>query len=152
MLTLRNNSPLVEETGRSFIENWINEFFNDLDLFSRTRRHVMFPLQGTDVYEEDGHLVYETELPGIARDDIKVRIEGDHLVVSGEIKRNEQIKEDQYLSMGRRYGQFQRTFRLPKDSVVDAKKVNAKLVNGVLRVSVPLKESLRPQAIDVKVA
>ena len=152
MLTLRNNTPLVEGTGRTFIDNWINEVFNDLDLFNRTRRHVMFPLQGTDVYEENGNLVYETEMPGISRDEIKVRIEADYLIVSGDIKRNEKIKEEQYLSMGRRYGQFQRAFRLPQDSQVDAKKVTAKLDNGILRVSVPLKESLRPQAIDIKVS
>lgn len=152
MLTVRNNTPLVEGTGRDGIGNWINEVFNDLDLLNRTRRHVMFPLQGTDVYEDNGNLVYETELPGINRDEIKVRIEGDHLIVSGEVKRSDKIKEDQYLSMGRRYGQFQRAFRLPQNSEVEAKKVTAKLENGVLRISVPLKESLRPQAVDVKVS
>lgn len=153
MLTLRNNQPQAGSTnGRSFIDNWINEFFNDLGTFDRTRRHVVFPLQGTDIYEDKGNLVYEMEMPGLNRDDIKVRIEGDHLMVSGDVKRDENINENQYLNVGRRYGQFQRAFRLPQELVVDGKKVSAKLDNGILRVSVPLKESLKPQAIDVKVS
>jgi len=111
------------------------------------------PLSHTDVYQQDGFLVYETELPGITRDQLNVRLEGDHLIVSGEVKRGNDVDQSNYLSMGRRYGQFQRAFRLPAELVeLDPKGIRAELDHGVLSISLPLKEEAQPKPIDIQVS
>jgi len=154
MLTLRRNGPQTAPANRrNVFDSWFDELFGELDRLNVTPFRTLTPYSGVDVYEDGDNLVYEVEMPGVTRDEIKVRLEDNHLIVSGEIKRNEQVEENQYLSMGRRYGQFQRTFRLPEGHVEpDSKKIKARFENGILRVSLPLKEHVKPQAIDIQVS
>ncbi len=106
----------------------------------------------TDIYEKDGMLVFETELPGVRKDDVSVRVQDGRLVITAEIKRTEEVDEEDYYYMGRRYGRVQRVFQLPEEAASNAKKIEAHFENGVLRVAVPLKKSLRkPETIEIKV-
>ena len=105
----------------------------------------------TDVYVKDKTLVIETELPGARKEDVQVRVEDDRLVISGEVKRSEEVREEGYIRMGRQYGAFRRTFPLPED-IEDKKKIRAKFENGVLRVEIPLKRVPEPEGtFEVKV-
>jgi HSP20 family molecular chaperone IbpA len=106
----------------------------------------------TDVYEKDKQLVFETELPGARKEDVDVRIEGDQLVISGEVKRREDVGRDQYFRVDRRVGRFQRSFPLPAE-LIDKGKVAARFEDGILRVSAPLRESIKEpeKAVEIKV-
>ncbi len=138
--------PFLMESNLSRL---MDEFFSDFD---RVGFDVATSFGRTDVYEKDKELVFETELPGVKRDDVQVRVEDEQLVISGEAKRREEIGREQYFRIGRRYGRFQRSFPLPAD-LVDKSKVTAKFEDGVLRVSAPLRESIKEQekAVEVKV-
>jgi len=107
----------------------------------------------TDVYEKDKTLVFETELPGAKKDEIAIRVEDDQLIIGGETKRSEEIDREHYFRVGRQYGRFQRSFPLPAE-LVDKGKIQAKFEDGILRVTVPLKESIKEKekAIEVPVA
>ncbi len=120
------------------ISDLIDHFFRDFD---RIGLESFSGFGRADVYEKDGKLFYETELPGMKKKDLEVKIHDDKLVVSGEIKRDESIDRESYFRMGRRYGRFQRAFPLPTESLETAK-VEAQFEDGILRVSVPLKESI----------
>ncbi len=112
----------------------------------------MTMLGATDIYEQNGNLVFETELPGVRREDVHVRVQGHRLLISGEVKRSEEVNEENYFHMGRTYGQFQRSFLLPEEAVTDLKKIQAQFKDGVLRVTVPLKQSLKgPEPIEIQV-
>ncbi|HIE47841.1 TPA: Hsp20/alpha crystallin family protein [Candidatus Bipolaricaulota bacterium] len=105
----------------------------------------------SDVYIKDKTLVIETELPGARKEDVQVRVEDDRLIISGEVKRSEEVREDNYIRMGRTYGAFRRVFPLP-DEIEDRKKIKAKFENGVLRVEVPLKRAPEAEgAFEIKV-
>ncbi len=104
----------------------------------------------TDIYEKDGQLVYETELPGVKREDVHIKVEDGRLIISGESKREERVEEENYFRMGRRYGKFQRLFPLPEE-IADPKKIKAKFDNGILKVSVPLKESLKEKEKPIEI-
>ncbi len=138
--------PFVLEANLSRL---MDEFFSDFD---RVGFDVATSFGRTDVYEKDKELVFETELPGVRKDDVQVRVEDDQLVISGETKRKEEVDRDQYFRIGRRYGRFQRSFPLPAD-LIDKSKVAARFEDGILRVSAPLRESIkeREKAIEVKV-
>lgn len=114
------------------------------DLFSRWGEFELeygfgpFGMGRTDIYVKDRTLVIETELPGVRKEDIRVQVEGDKLIVSGEVHRSEEVREEDYIRMGRRYGAFRRVFPLPEE-VEDPGKIKAKFENGVLRIEVPLR-------------
>lgn len=103
-----------------------------------------------DIYETDSHtLVLKAELPDVAREDIDLRVENSTLTIQGSKKMDKEVKEQQYHRVERVYGNFTRTFTLPP--TVDAGKIGAEFKNGVLTVTLPLREEARPRQIQVAV-
>jgi HSP20 family protein len=107
-----------------------------------------------DIFQTGEHeLVLKAELPDMKREDIDITVENFVLTIKGEKKfsaGNEDVKEDQYHHVERRYGTFSRSFSLPQ--TVDAAKVAAEYKNGVLTVRLPLREEAKPRQIKVEVA
>jgi len=78
----------------------------------------------------------DAELPGVAKDDIHVEIEGNRVSISGEVKRQSEKKEgERVLRSERYYGNVARTFVLANE--VDENKAEAKYDNGVLTLVLP---------------
>ena len=102
-----------------------------------------------DVSETDQAIVLEADLPGMTDQDVKVMIHEGVLTVSGEKKFESETKEKNYHRVERRYGSFSRAFTLPE--TVNVEKVEARVKNGVLTVSLPKTEAAKPKTIDVKV-
>jgi HSP20 family protein len=125
----------------------LDDFLGDFD---RVGSDVTPSFGRADVYEHEKSLVFETELPGVKKEEISVRVENDQLVISGEVKRNEEIDRDQYFRIGRRYGRFQRTFPLPAD-LVDKNAIRARFEDGILKVSAPLKESIKEKDKPIEI-
>ena len=107
-----------------------------------------------DIYQTgDQEVVLKAELPDMAREDIDITVENFVLTIKGEKKfssGNDDVKEEQYHHVERRYGTFSRSFSLPQ--TVDAAKVAADYKNGVLTVRLPLREEAKPRQIKVDVA
>ena len=103
-----------------------------------------------DIYENDGELVVEAELPGLEKGDIEVNVDDGVLTLKGERKLSKETKEENYHRVERSYGTFTRSFTLP--DTVDAEKISAKHKDGVLRVSLLKKPEAKPKVVDVKVA
>ena len=89
------------------------------------------------------------ELPGLTKDDVKISYQDDVLTVSGEKKTEEKDEKKDYHYFERRYGKFQRAFRLNSDVLVD--KIDATFKNGVLMIDLPKAEIAKPKEIEVKV-
>ena len=103
-----------------------------------------------DIYETDTHtLVLKAELPDVAREDIDLKVENNTLTISGLKRMEKDVKEQQYHRIERVYGNFSRTFTLPP--TVDANQIGAEFKNGVLTVTLPLKEEAKPRQIQVTV-
>jgi HSP20 family protein len=149
---MMNRLPkLLDDAGFESLglPNLIDHFFRDFD---RIGLESFSGYGRADVYERDGALVYETELPGMKKSDLEVKIQDDRLVISGEIKRDESIHRESYFRMGRRYGRFQRAFPIPTENL-ETHKVKAQFEDGILRVSIPLKESIveKRKPLEIKV-
>ncbi len=123
---------LTEDVGR-LVDNMFKSF-GDLDV------DVAPSFGRSDVYVKDNTLIIETELPGARKDDVQVRVQDKHLVITGEVRRSEEVRQEDYLRMGRRCGRFRRTFPLP-EQVAEPNEVKAKFQDGILRVEIPLKKS-----------
>ena len=101
-----------------------------------------------NVWEDDGHLYVEAELPGLNMDDLQIFVSnGNQLTISGE--RKEPASEG--ISWHRRergYGRFTRVIELP--SLVDEEHVEAHFKLGVLTIKLPKREEAKPRRITVK--
>src|SRR5690606_10938137 len=102
-----------------------------------------------DVVETEKEIQVHLEMPGMKPDEIDIGLENNILTISGE-KRQERTEGDErntwHLSE-RRYGQFSRSFVLPRDVEADA--IKADFDEGVLRVIIPKSEKARRRKIDV---
>jgi HSP20 family protein len=89
-----------------------------------------------EVFERDGKLVVRADLPGMSKDDVKVEVRDNTLIIQGE--RNEERKEDRegYFITERSYGSFYRAIPLPEGANPD--KARATFQNGVLEMTVDL--------------
>lgn len=102
-----------------------------------------------DIYENNESLVVKTEVPEIDQKDIEVKIENNTLTIKGERKHEADVQKDNYHRMERYFGTFSRSFQLPP--TVDQEKVTAVCDKGVLTVTLPKKEEIKPKQINVKV-
>jgi len=125
-----------------------NEFHNRQDDDVMTRG-AWVPL--VDIFENGNReLVIKAELPAMSREDIDVTVENQTLSIRGEKKFNHEVKDEQYHRVERTYGSFSRSFTLP--STVDVSKVAADYKDGVLTVTLPLREEAKPKQVKVEVA
>ena len=139
----RELATMQDRINRIFGDAYTRRYDDDL-----TQRGEWFP--AVDIYENaHQEIVLKAEPPGIAREDIDLRVENNTLTLRGERKRDAEVKQEQYHRIERVYGQFSRTFTLPP--TVDSEKINAEFKNGVLTVSLPLREEAKPRQIQVSV-
>ena len=91
-----------------------------------------------DLSETDKDYTVKAEIPGVKKEDIDVRIDGNQVTISAEIKQDKEEKKDgRVLRSERRYGYASRSFML--DSDVDQGSADAKYSNGVLELKLPKK-------------
>jgi HSP20 family protein len=101
-----------------------------------------------DMYETDEEVVVKTAVPGVKSEDIDVSIIGDVLTIKGETKAEEKVEKADYVRQERRYGTFSRSLTLPSTVVAD--KATAEFENGVLILTLPKAEEVKPKTIKVK--
>jgi HSP20 family protein len=101
-----------------------------------------------DVFETKDTIVATLELPGIDPEAVEVAVEDSTLTVSGSRGFSDEVKEDDYHRIERRYGAFSRAITLPQSA--DTDKVEARFDKGVLTIEVPKVEKAKPKKIQVK--
>ncbi len=101
-----------------------------------------------DIYETKDDVVVKASLPGVKPEDIEVSVVGDTLTIKGEVKEEKDIKEENYIRKERRYGSFCRSFTLPVS--VNPDKATAEYENGVLTLTLPKAEEVKPKTIAIK--
>ncbi len=124
------------------------------DFFGPSRRALQ-PLEemwapAIDVSESADKVTIKAEVPGIEAKDIEISMVGDMLTIKGEKKAEKEEKGENYHLVERSYGSFSRGVRLP--APVDPDKIEATYKNGVLTITCPKKEEVKPKAIEIKTA
>lgn len=133
-----------------------------LDLHRNLNRWMDFPFRGgngsrftewygrtvpAEVVETEDELRIFMEIPGVSPEDVDVTVENRVLTVSGET-RDEPMEAGYRRWLGeRRFGSFQRSFRLPE--YVDADEVDAHFEDGVLAMTLPKVEEAKPRRIQI---
>jgi HSP20 family protein len=102
------------------------------------------------MFETKDELVITADLPGLNEKDLHLSITGDMLTLRGERQWNQQVKQDNYYRGERWFGKFERALPLPIP--VQADKVKASNRDGVLTISLPKTEEIKPKQIKIDVA
>ncbi len=150
---------LVKKDGLfpSFESKSINNFFDDFitkDLFDWTDRNFAAlgsNLPSVNLKETETEIEVELAAPGMKREDFRVEIDNDILIISSEKeeKKEEVSKKENYVRREFNYQSFSRTFRLPE--TIDENKIEANYKDGILHVVVGKKEGLKKRALSISI-
>ena len=105
-------------------------------------------LPSVDIYEKEGKIFIDAEIPGMAKEDIHIDVKGKTLTLSGESKTTNDAQEENNYRRERRYGRFERTFNLNFE--IEPEKVEARYENGILSLVVPRPEELQAKQITIQ--
>ena len=126
------------------VEKMINQAFGHSILNKEITSHVQ-PL--LDVYETDNTIVASLDLPGVEKKDVEVSVSNGFLTISGERKN---ISSEGRIWQETSFGTFKRTFELTEAVVED--KIKAQFKNGVLKISLPKAEEIKPAVRNISVS
>jgi HSP20 family protein len=102
-----------------------------------------------DIEEDNDSIMVKAEIPGMSKEDIKVSVQSNILTITGERKHESETKNKTFHRVERSYGKFSRMITLPTD--VDADKVKANYKDGILSITLPKPEAVKPKHIDVEI-
>jgi len=105
-------------------------------------------LPAVDVFDTKDAVVLKAELAGMDPADIEIEVEDNVLTIKGERRFEEQVDDERYYRVERRFGAFQRSLALPQG--VKSDQIEASYDEGILTVTVPKAEQEKPKRIEVQ--
>jgi HSP20 family protein len=149
------------QTLRDQVDRLFDEFGSGFSLFPfgrrafevepwwRTATAFGATAPAVDVVEKDDAIQIAAELPGMDEKDIEVSVADDMLTIRGEKKEEKEEKRRNYYMAERRYGSFERSFRLPAS--VNQDKIDASFQKGVLTIVLPKTEEAKKKAKKIAI-
>jgi HSP20 family protein len=101
-----------------------------------------------DMYQTDDDVVVKASIPGFNANDVQISITGEILTLRGEMKHEDEKNDKSWHVREQRWGSFERSIALPTEVVAD--KAKAEFENGILIVTLPKAEEVKPKTITVK--
>ena len=139
MLVYNNSLPTLRED-----EQYFNDVFGD---FFKARGGNTRQMN-CDIQELDEHYLLTIEMPGIAKDDIKIEVKSDRLTVTASKKNLTEEDHKSFLKRERSFGTFTRSFTLSE--MLDTEQIEASYEDGVLHLAIPKKAEVKPRFVDIK--
>ena len=127
---------------REMMDRFINEPMSGL----RTWPDAGVP--AVDMYQTEDEVVVKATLPGVKAEDISISVTGDVLTLRGSTSEEKEVQEASYYLRERRQGEFSRSLPLPAAVVAD--KAVAEFEDGILQLTLPKAEEVKPKTITVK--
>jgi len=132
-------------TLREAMDRLFEESFLRPDLFGGGETAATaLPL---DMYETENDVIVKASVPGVKPEDIEVTVTGELLTIKGEFKTEEKTEKRNILRQERRYGSFCRQVALPVG--VDSNKAAADFEHGILTLTLPKVEAVKPKTVRV---
>ena len=103
-----------------------------------------------DMYQTDKDVVVKASLPGMKAEDVDISVTGDMLTLKGEYREEQEVNEEKYFRKEMRFGSFVRSLEIPVPVKVD--KAEAVFEDGVLTLTMPKIEAVKPRQVKVKSA
>jgi len=150
-------------TFRGFPNRGVRNAFDQLDLMRRQMDRLsnyvyrglpsqtfettgVFP--SINLTEDASNYYVRAEFPGMRSEDFDIQAVGKSLTISGERKITSEGENVKYYRREREAGKFSRAIMLPGE--IDISKIEAKMINGLLTITIPKAEAAKPKQIAVK--
>lgn len=101
-----------------------------------------------DMYQTDNEVVVRASIPGIKADEVQINITGDVLTLKGEVKHEEERNDRAWHIREHRFGSFERSVALP--TAVKSDQAEAVFENGILTITLPKADEVKPRTINIK--
>jgi len=111
------------------------------------QREREFFVPPVNIFETDDHYVVEADLPGVTKEGLEITVEDNQLTIIGRRSDLQEVPNAEVLYQETRPGDFRRVFEL--DPTIDTSKINAKMQQGVLTLTLPKAEKVKPRKISV---
>lgn len=125
----------------TFTRVW-DQLFDD---YSPVKENKSVFVPQVDIAESENNFTVKLSVPGIKKEDIKIELDGNKLIISGERKSMESDVSVTYHKLQSSYGKFSQTFHLPES--VDKESIQAAQEDGVLNVVITKKEKKANKSI-----
>lgn len=102
-----------------------------------------------DIYQDKDNVIVETSLPGVNPEKVEITIENDVLTISGQAEDQKEVKRENYYRKEIYQGSFSRAVILPMR--VKADEAQAQSEKGILKITIPKAEEVKPKKIAIKV-
>ena len=127
----------------------VNTIINTIGEQATSEQEVVDFRPKVNTRETDDNYHIEVELPGVKKENVDIKVDGNVLTISGERNVREEVKDEDYHKVESRYGLFSRSFTLPER--VDTSNIEAEFINGILEISIPkLKIDTSSKKIEIK--
>lgn len=100
-----------------------------------------------DIYETNDDYFLTAFMPGVNKENVKIKLEEGHLIIMGRINYDDVVNR-KYVLHESEIGNYYRRFKISES--VDESKIDAKLENGILNVKLPKHERVKPKTIEIK--
>ncbi|WP_158798028.1 Hsp20/alpha crystallin family protein [Pedobacter sp. L105] len=134
----RNNAP------------YFNNVFDSLFSDALNKNYTINKVPGVNILESEKDYTVELAAPGLVKEDFQINLKKDTLSVWAEKKTEDTAVQKNYSRKEFDYLSFARSFVLPE--TVDAEKIAAEYVNGILTITIGKKENLEPESKEIKVS
>jgi HSP20 family protein len=150
-MTLAKLSDKWYPSVPSFVERFFGGDLMDWNSFNFAGADSTLP--AINVRENENEFLIDVAAPGLKKNDFKLNYENGRLTISSELKAENEEKEAEKVTRREfSYKSFQRSFTVP-ENVVDAEKISAKYEDGILYVTLPKREEVKPKpAREIKIS
>lgn len=142
--SLARSTEKMPSLFNDFFRPW-DEWFEGGGLTSR-----VLNVPAVNITENKDEFMVSLAIPGMKKEDFNIDIEGNMLTISSEKEETIEEKEDKYTRKEFNYSSFSRSFSLPDE--VNMEKIDARYVDGVLKLSLPKKEEAKKIATSKHIA
>ena len=130
----------------NLLQRKLDNIYSDHGRSSGFRWEFEHTVPRTNLYENGDHFEIQAEVPGLYKEDLNVKIQGNYLEISGK-RRSDAPEGYKIHKTERGTGSFSRSFTLPAD--VDSSKAEAAIKDGILTLVLPKSEAAKPKKITV---
>jgi HSP20 family protein len=142
---MMNNLRVFDPTVNDVFDPFFRRFFSPM----RLNTEVEAPEVRIEVEEKEKNYIVRADIPGVKKEDINVRIDGNIVQIDAETRQEKDVKEKgKILRSERYYGAVSRAFSLARE--VDESKAIAKYENGVLTLDLPMSESVGAKRLTIQ--
>ena len=139
----------VPSTGRNMFPT-VNHLFSDIMDGMIPSDYRKWNVPAVNILENDSNFEIKLAAPGMNKQDFKINIEENNLVVSASATEQSQDKNERFTRKEFSFASFSRSFALPENANIDA--IQAQYENGIMNIVIPKQEPTKPKVKEVTIA